>query len=70
MTAPMVLDGAMNADAFRAYIEQVLMPTLTPGDIVIMDNLPAHKVVGIREAMRRQVRSCGICHPTFQTSIR
>lgn len=51
MTAPMVLDGAMNADAFRAYIEQVLVPTLIPGDIVIMDNLPAHKVVGIREAI-------------------
>jgi len=51
MTAPMVLDGAMNADAFRAYVEQVLVPTLTPGDIVIMDNLPAHKVAGIREAI-------------------
>jgi len=51
MTAPMVLDGAINADAFRAYIEQVLVPTLTPGDIVITDNLPAHKVVGIREAI-------------------
>jgi transposase len=51
MTAPMVLDGAMNADAFRAYVEQVLLPTLTPGDIVIMDNLPAHKVAGIREAI-------------------
>lgn len=51
MTAPMVLDGAMNADAFRAYIDQVLVPTLTPGDIVIMDNLPSHKVAGIREAI-------------------
>lgn len=51
MTVPMVLDGAMNADAFRAYIEQVLVPTLTPSDVVIMDNLPAHKVVGIREAI-------------------
>ncbi|NKC05118.1 IS630 family transposase [Ochrobactrum haematophilum] len=51
MTAPMVLAGAMNADAFRAFIKQVLVPTLTPGDIVIMDNLPAHKIVGIREAI-------------------
>ena len=51
MTAPMVLDGAMNGDAFRAYVEQVLAPTLSLGDIVIMDNLPAHKAAGVREAI-------------------
>lgn len=51
MTAPMVLDGAMNGIAFRAYVEQVLAPTLTPGDVVIMDNLPAHKASGIRETI-------------------
>lgn len=51
MTAPMVLDGAMNGVAFRAYVEQVLVPTLTPGDIVVMDNLPAHKANGIRQAI-------------------
>ena len=51
MTAPMVLDGAMNGVAFRAYVEQILAPTLAPGDIVIMDNLPAHKAAGIREAI-------------------
>jgi hypothetical protein len=51
MTAPMVLDGPMNGDAFRAYIEQVLVPTLTPGDVVIMDNLPAHRATCIREAI-------------------
>ncbi len=51
MTAPFVLDGAMNGVAFRAYIEQVLVPTLTPGDIVIMDNLPAHKAEGVRKAI-------------------
>lgn len=51
MMAPMVLDGAMNGDAFRAYVEQVLTPTLSPGDVVIMDNLPAHKAAGIREAI-------------------
>ena len=43
MTAPMVLDGPMNADAFRAYVHHLLAPTLRPGDIVVMDNLPAHK---------------------------
>ncbi|WP_461549915.1 IS630 family transposase [Sinorhizobium meliloti] len=51
MTAPMVLDGAMNGVAFKAYVEQVLVPTLTPGDIVVMDNLPAHKADGIRQAI-------------------
>lgn len=51
MTAPMTLDGAMYGAAFRAWIEQVLVPTLKPGDIVIMDNLPAHKVAGVREAI-------------------
>lgn len=53
MTAPMVLDGAMHGAAFLAYVEQVLAPTLKPGDIVIMDNLPAHKPVAIREAIEK-----------------
>ena len=48
MTAPMVLDGPMNADAFRAYVRHVLAPTLQSGDIVVMDNLPAHKHADIR----------------------
>ncbi|TCU01905.1 hypothetical protein EV132_1674 [Rhizobium sullae] len=50
MTAPMVIDGAMNGVAFRAYVEQVLVPTLTPGGIV-MEKLPAHKADGIRQAI-------------------
>ena len=45
MTAPMVLDGPINGAAFVAYIDQSLAPTLKRGDIVVMDNLPAHKVV-------------------------
>ncbi len=53
MTAPFVYDGAMNGIVFRAYIEQVLVPTLSPGDIVIMDNLPAHKASGVREAIEQ-----------------
>ena len=52
LTAPMVLGGAMNGAAFKAYVEQVLAPSLTPGDIVIMDNLSSHKVAGVREAIR------------------
>ena len=51
MTAPMVLDGPMNGAAFRAYIEQVLVPTLRHGDIVVMDNLPAHKGAHVRRAI-------------------
>jgi transposase len=51
MTAPMVLDGPMNGPAFLAYVEQVLAPTLKRGDTVIMDNLPAHKVAGVRDAI-------------------
>lgn len=52
MTAPLVLDGSMNGDAFLAYVEQCLVPTLKRKDIVIMDNLAAHKVAGIREAIK------------------
>jgi transposase len=49
MTAPMVLDGPMTGVWFLAYVEQVLVPTLRPGDIVILDNLPAHKGAAVRE---------------------
>jgi transposase len=51
LSAPLVLDGAMNGDAFRAYVEQILVPTLAPGDIVVMDNLSSHKVSGVRQAI-------------------
>ena len=53
MTAPMVLDGPMDGAAFLAYLEQVLIPTLRDGDIVIMDNLPAHKPATVRQAIER-----------------
>ena len=51
MTAPLVIDGAVNGEIFRAYVEQHLAPTLFQEDIVIMDNLSAHKVSGVREAI-------------------
>jgi len=51
MAAPMLLDGPMNGDAFLAYVDQVLVPELEPDDVVIMDNLPAHKVKGVRHAI-------------------
>lgn len=49
----MLLDGPMNGPAFLAYAEQVLAPELRPGDIVVMDNLPAHKISGVREAIEK-----------------
>ena len=51
MTAPMVLDGPMTSAWFLAYIEQVLVPTLRSGDVVILDNLPAHKGAAVRHAV-------------------
>jgi len=51
MTAPMVLDGPMTGAWFLAYVEQVLVPTLRQGDVVILDNLPAHKGKAVRDAV-------------------
>jgi transposase len=51
ITAPLVLDGPMTGAAFRAYVEQFLAPTLAPGDVVVLDNLAAHKVAGVAEAI-------------------
>ena len=51
MMAPFVLDGPMNRSAFLAYVTQVLAPELKPGDVVILDNLPAHKGSRGREAI-------------------
>jgi transposase len=53
LMAPMVIDGAMNGEAFTAYAETFLAPALSPGDIVVLDNLPAHKVSGARAAIER-----------------
>jgi len=55
ITAPWVLDGAMNREAFLVYIDKVLGPTLSEGDIVVMDNLPAHK----GEAVRSRIEAAG-----------
>lgn len=51
MTAPLVVDGAINGDIFVAWVRQELVPTLQKGDVVIMDNLQSHKVRGVREAI-------------------
>ena len=50
--APCVLDGPINGQSFTAYVEQFLVPTLSPGDIVIMDNLGSHKGQAVRKAIR------------------
>ena len=51
ITAPFVIDAPMNGDIFVTYIKQCVVPTLSGGEIVSMDNLPAHKVAGVREAI-------------------
>jgi transposase len=51
IVAPLVLDGPMTGPAFRAYVEQFLAPALAPGDVVVLDNLAAHKVDGVRQAI-------------------
>ncbi len=53
MVAPMVLDGPINGRAFQAYIDQVLVPELRPGDVVVMDNLGSHKGAGVRAAIEK-----------------
>ena len=55
ITAPFVLDGPMNREAFLVYVDEVLGPTLNEGDLVVMDNLPAHK----GEAVRKRIEATG-----------
>jgi transposase len=52
--AVMTVDGATDTEVFRTYVKRVLAPTLTPGDIVVMDNLRAHKAVGVQQAIARR----------------
>jgi transposase len=54
LQAVMTVDGATDADVFRTYVKRVLGPTLTPGDMVVMDNLQAHKAVGVQQAIARR----------------
>jgi hypothetical protein len=65
ITAPLVTDGPMNGEIFRAYVEQSLAPTLSPGDIVIADNLPAHKVAGVQEAIAARRANFILLPPLF-----
>ncbi len=67
LVAPAVFDGAINGETFRAYVEQVLAPTLAPGDIVVLDNLASHKVRGIREAIEASGARLLFLRPTAPT---
>jgi transposase len=55
ITAPCLLNGPINGESFLSYVEQFLLPTLKPGDVVIMDNLGSHKA----QAIRRTLKSAG-----------
>ena len=52
IVAPWLIEGAINGESFLLYVEKVLVPTLMPGDIVIMDNLGSHKGIAVRAALR------------------
>ena len=69
MTAPMVLDGPINGLAFQAYVDQVLVPELKPGDVVVMDNLGSHKGASVRSSI--EAAGARLLYlPTVPTSIR
>src|SRR3712207_1305464 len=63
MTAPMVLDGPMNGPAFLAYVQRVLVPSLTPRDVVVMDNLAPHRAAAVRQAIREAGASLRLLPP-------
>lgn len=60
LTAPLVIDGAVNGDLFVAYVEQVLVPMLRAGDVVVMDNLSSHKRARVRQAIEEA--GCTLCY--------
>ncbi len=68
LVAPLVLDGPMNGPAFLAYVEQFLAPTLRRGDVVVMDNLSAHKGAGVVEAIRA-VGASVLCLPAYSPDL-
>ena len=68
--APMVIDGPINGEIFLAYVRHVLVPTLRPGDIVVMDNLGSHKAQASVPRSKRPAPSYGSCRHIPRTSIR
>ena len=68
MTAPCVFDGPINGERFLAYVEQMLVPTLSPGEIVLMDNLGSHKRAGVRKAI--EAAGAAVCFlPAYSPDI-
>src|SRR5690554_261612 len=70
LLAPCVIDGPINGALFRAYIEQFLVPNLSPGDIVVIDNLGSHRSRAVRHAIVQAGQSSHSCRPTPPTSTR
>ena len=65
MTAPLVIDGAINGALFLAYVEQQLVPALRSGDLVVVDNLAAPKTAGLREAVEASL----VYLPTYSPDL-
>jgi hypothetical protein len=65
--APCLFDGPINGDAFLAYVQTFLVPTLKEGDVVIMDNLGSHRGKAVRKAIERRVPGCSSCQSTPPT---
>jgi hypothetical protein len=63
ITAPLVLDGPIDGQAFLGYVRQCLCPTLQPGDIALADNLPSHKVAGVQQALAARGASLRLLPP-------
>jgi transposase len=68
LTAPLVIDGAINSELFLGWVRLHLVPTLRPGDIVVMDNRGAHKVAGVREAITA-VGARLLCLPPYSLDL-
>ena len=69
IVAPFVREGPMNGESFLIYVETVLAPSLSQGDIVVIDNLSAHKVAGVRAAIEARGPSFSTCRPIRPISI-
>ena len=70
LTAPFVVNAPMNRRIFETYVEKELAPTLDKGDVVILDNLAAHKSKAAEKAIKARVHGSCSCHPIALTSIR
>ena len=70
IAAPCVIDGPINGTSFRAYVEQFLVPTLSAGDIVVMDNLGSHKGQAVRKLIRSAGAKCSFCRAIRLISTR